>query len=270
MRRSAMSRIIWMATLAALAASVTGRADTYWIAWEGDDWPENQGWIRCYERPGATRMLEGGVLTYSSTDPQIYDYYERYQPGALNPPPGALFILEWGLLVDWVTYYADPGVCVQSDDGWAVGLGFDVDMIHSAHEYIDISISPGLWHAYALVSPDMRLYDLYIDGALARHGWFAHRFMQSRVAWGDGTQGEASIHHWRYLRFGTVEATPMGDANCDGTIDFLDINPFVQVLADPGGYQATHPGCPPGNADINGDGSVDFRDINPFVALLTR
>ena len=60
----------------------------------------------------------------------------------------------------------------------------------------------------------------------------------------------------------------MGDVNCDGTVDFGDINPFVQALTDQGAYQGTYPACWPENADINGDGSVDFGDINPFIELL--
>ncbi len=60
-----------------------------------------------------------------------------------------------------------------------------------------------------------------------------------------------------------------GDLNCDGAVDFGDINPFVQILTDPAGWQATHPGCPFSTGDINADGAVDFGDINPFVALLT-
>jgi hypothetical protein len=60
-----------------------------------------------------------------------------------------------------------------------------------------------------------------------------------------------------------------GDLNCDGTINFGDINPFVQFLSDFAGWQATHT-CPAANGDINGDGTYpSFADINPFVALLT-
>jgi hypothetical protein len=59
-----------------------------------------------------------------------------------------------------------------------------------------------------------------------------------------------------------------GDTNCDGSVDFGDINPFVLMLTDLGAWEASHPGCPTANGDINGDGSVDFGDINPFVALL--
>ena len=60
----------------------------------------------------------------------------------------------------------------------------------------------------------------------------------------------------------------VGDLNCDGSVDFGDINPFVLTLADPALYNTTYPDCDINLADINGDGSVDFGDINPFVALL--
>ncbi len=55
-----------------------------------------------------------------------------------------------------------------------------------------------------------------------------------------------------------------GDMNCDGLIDFADIDPFVAVLSggpccDGAGY----------DCDVNGDGTVNFADIDPFVALLS-
>lgn len=59
-----------------------------------------------------------------------------------------------------------------------------------------------------------------------------------------------------------------GDMNCDGTVGFGDINPFVQTLTDPAGYAAAYPWCAIENGDINGDGNTNFRDINLFVALL--
>ena len=60
-----------------------------------------------------------------------------------------------------------------------------------------------------------------------------------------------------------------GDLNCDGQIDFDDINPFVLALSDPSGYAAAYPGCWIEVGDVNCDGRVSFEDINPFVALLT-
>jgi hypothetical protein len=62
----------------------------------------------------------------------------------------------------------------------------------------------------------------------------------------------------------------VGDMNCDGAVDFGDINPFVLYLADFANWQTTYAGCDPVHGDINGDGTYpDFGDINPFVALLS-
>jgi hypothetical protein len=61
-----------------------------------------------------------------------------------------------------------------------------------------------------------------------------------------------------------------GDLNCDGVVDFGDINPFVLYLSSYSTWQQTYPTCPPQNGDINGDGLYpSFSDINPFVALLS-
>ncbi|MDD1716617.1 MAG: hypothetical protein LUQ01_06430, partial [Methanolinea sp.] len=59
-----------------------------------------------------------------------------------------------------------------------------------------------------------------------------------------------------------------GDINCDGVINFDDINAFVYLLSVP------YPEfwyCTPCNGDINCDGVYgygSFGDINPFVALM--
>ena len=50
-----------------------------------------------------------------------------------------------------------------------------------------------------------------------------------------------------------------GDLDLDGNVSFLDINPFINVLAA-NGSQA--------EADCNCDGSVNFLDIQPFIDIL--
>ncbi len=60
-----------------------------------------------------------------------------------------------------------------------------------------------------------------------------------------------------------------GDLNCDGAIDFGDINPFVLALVDPLTYNATYPDCDVSLGDLNDDGQTGFGDINPFVLLIT-
>ena len=60
-----------------------------------------------------------------------------------------------------------------------------------------------------------------------------------------------------------------GDLNCDGAVNFADINPFVLALTGQAPYEAAFPNYNWLNADCNADGAVNFADINPFVALLT-
>ena len=57
----------------------------------------------------------------------------------------------------------------------------------------------------------------------------------------------------------TQPAPILGDVNCDGLVDFSDINPFIAVLIS-GVYQA--------KADVDQNEVVDFSDIPPFIAIL--
>ena len=60
-----------------------------------------------------------------------------------------------------------------------------------------------------------------------------------------------------------------GDANCDGTFNGGDIDPFFLAVGDPAAWQIRYPGC---NilavADINHDGRVNGGDIDPFFQAL--
>ena len=52
----------------------------------------------------------------------------------------------------------------------------------------------------------------------------------------------------------------LGDVNMDGSVDLLDVAPFVQLLTN-GQFQI--------EADVNQDGEVDLLDVGPFVDLIT-
>ena len=60
-----------------------------------------------------------------------------------------------------------------------------------------------------------------------------------------------------------------GDLNCDGSLNGLDIDPFVLALTNPSGYAAQYPSCDATLADANGDRSLNGLDIDSFVTLLT-
>lgn len=53
----------------------------------------------------------------------------------------------------------------------------------------------------------------------------------------------------------------LGDVNQDGFVNFLDISPFIAILAG-GGFQV--------DADIDQSGEVNFLDIAPFILILNN
>ena len=57
-----------------------------------------------------------------------------------------------------------------------------------------------------------------------------------------------------------ADSTLLGDVNLSGDADFFDIQPFIDILLEPGAFQA--------EADIDGSGEVDFFDIQPFIDIL--
>ncbi len=59
-----------------------------------------------------------------------------------------------------------------------------------------------------------------------------------------------------------------GDTNCDGGVDFFDIDPFLLALFNPTQYAATFCGGSTCAVDIDCSGAVDFFDIDPFLACL--
>jgi hypothetical protein len=59
-----------------------------------------------------------------------------------------------------------------------------------------------------------------------------------------------------------------GDLNCDGRVDFLDIDLFVEAFGHAGGVGWPYAECPWRQGDCDGDGDVDFMDVDVFVARL--
>lgn len=73
---------------------------------------------------------------------------------------------------------------------------------------------------------------------------------------------EIQVDNLAYARSLNIQSAPPlpGDLNQDGAVNFLDISPFVSLLAA-GDYLTA--------ADINEDGAVNFLDIGPFIGLLS-
>lgn len=87
-----------------------------------------------------------------------------------------------------------------------------------------------------------------------------------------GCQAEALVASYRTTASSGQRPvrTPLGDMNCDGRIDFADVNPFILALTDPLALQEqVGSWCfSKEQADCNFDGQVDFADIDPFVDFI--
>ncbi|MBN2446349.1 MAG: hypothetical protein JXO22_06480, partial [Phycisphaerae bacterium] len=64
------------------------------------------------------------------------------------------------------------------------------------------------------------------------------------------------------------ECDGLGDTNCDGIVDLIDVDSFVLAIIDPAQYVTAYSNCDLARADCDGDGRIDVFDIDNFVALL--
>jgi hypothetical protein len=82
---------------------------------------------------------------------------------------------------------------------------------------------------------------------------------------------EAGVDAVRVYDLKCASSPPLcaGDLNCDGLVDFDDIDPFVAALGCPGGDpNCWESACPWLNGDCDGDEDVTLDDIDPFVARI--
>ncbi len=175
--------------------------------------------------------------------------------------PGALRAAPWaksGQTAGWAAFLADEN---NNDfEGW-----------------FDASAAAG---AVAATGPNGGWLEGTIDlaaefGSLPTHVWLALAPYQTNdggaLAPGGqipaSTNGNSTLDAAEFARFDIIVFVP-GDTNCDGAIDFFDIDPFLLALFNPATYVQAYPTCDLRSADLSGDDEVDFFDIDPFLACL--
>lgn len=200
-------------TLGVLFCALPGaaRAEPYWVAWEGNDYPETDGWERFHYGddglPAARTLSEGAMTLNGLASIEIIDSYQISR--LLNPGLGEQFVMQWRVRVEEIignpAFLYDPGLNIFSDDDWALTFHLGTDRIRSVHENVLIPFEAGAFHAFEVRSFDMRDYVLSIDGTVAHSGtWWEPTFRQSSISWGDFLFGAASQSSWDYFRFGVV------------------------------------------------------------------
>jgi hypothetical protein len=206
----AMRMLLFGVCLLGLVAG-SARGEPYWIAYEGDVFPEEAGWQRHWGDehgplgPGAERRIEDGVFVLDSLrHDQIFDFYDVQR--SIDPGPGETFVAEWRMRVDEQSDLGDASVGISRDayPGY-VQFYFGDDAVLSVTDGMLFAIEPGVFHTYRFVSPDMLQFEFFIDGMLTHQGAFEDfTLVQSSVGFGDTVQGRRSLSYWDYFCFGVV------------------------------------------------------------------
>jgi hypothetical protein len=203
-----MRRVLLLAagltTLGSFATPVF--AEPYWVAYEGNDYPENDGWRRIWIEPIADRWFEDGSLVIDASGSGATDeWYEQY-PAVVAPEAGEMFVMQWRLKVEMHSSgWGGADVGIFADDRWGVGFCINDDKIRSIFETSHIAnYEPGIYHEFEMLSSDMRCYELYIDGDYAFAGTFWESLISNKIAWGKGTSGPRSVTSWDYFRYGVI------------------------------------------------------------------
>jgi hypothetical protein len=204
-----------------LGAGLPARADLYWVSYDGQAFPESEGWRRHWGDehgpygPGADRSIDDGVFVLDSLrDDQIFDFYEVQ--GIADPEAGEAFVMQWRLRVDARSDPWDAGIVIARDTSPGhVELNFAPDRVQVYTDGVELAIEPGAFHEYRFESLDMDAFDLFIDGVPVHRGHFeTFSLLRSFVNFGDGVQGLRSLSEWDYLAFGVVPEPGSGLLLC--------------------------------------------------------
>ncbi len=264
------------------ASAYAALAGYGWIVAFEDDFETNQGWTVGDTGDNATSGL------WARNIPQA----TAAQPGTDHTPdPGVMC---------WVTDYRAGSSIGQYDvdDGKTTLKSPILDL---SGQPDDVSISYWRWYSNdqgAAPNTDTFRVDISSNGGTTwvnaetvgpsgpgtSGGWYYHelrvtdfvpltsqvrlRFIAEDLA--PGSIVEAALDDFRIQCLDCEAPVLRGDLNCNGSVGFDDINPFVLRLSNPSQYFTAYPDCLDANGDINEDGTVDFADINPFVTLLTQ
>ena len=173
---------------------------------------------------------------------------------------GSQVTISGGTVGDFFNAFSGSQVTIS---GGAVGESFDafsgseVNLIGSEF-FLDGSELEGLiaGETFTVTDRDVTLSGLLEDGS-------PFSFDLNRNRPGDFFSAQAT------LTVTLIGFRLLGDMDCDGNVDFDDIDEFILGLSDLSEYEKQF-GIPPATkGDTDGDGDLDFDDIRGFVTHLS-
>ncbi|MDX9976388.1 MAG: hypothetical protein RBU21_25660 [FCB group bacterium] len=172
-----MRQKLTLVLAALLILAATAHGTPYWIAWEGDDIPENEGWLWVWgfengpQQGGAARTLATGIMTLDGLgSDQIWDGYELL--GDPSPDPGETFRTERRVLIDATGDPFDVSASARYAPPGDAPLDFSASGLRLNSDEVLIDLEPGVFHDCILTSPDMRSDIPLIHGSIQYPSFF--------------------------------------------------------------------------------------------------
>ena len=190
-------KVIIVVAVLALAFAASAGAETYWLRYEGDDYPENEGWTRIWNQPFAQRAIEDGVFVLdASADRHTCEWYEYYTDNGCAWPmeavetgePSSHFFVQWNVEIDRSSGSDWGGTTVAffAPDSSAVSFSLSEDTIRSLFEPgVSAVYAGGVPHEFEVRFSDMQGYELYIDGSFAFAGSFYDSIWSNKILFGE-------------------------------------------------------------------------------------
>jgi hypothetical protein len=223
------NRIRWLTGLATLATAwmtAVALGDGFYMNYDGDQFPEDEGWQRRYSDPdGQTvRELDNGIFRLDTrASLSIYDLYV-IQTDALNPQPGESLQIGWRMRTIFTQtdyLHSDVMLFLTNADSAYVEFYLGPDYV-SEHdlgggefEHVCQHGPPADFTSF-LFATNMQDYSLFVDGNLAFIGQF-HDYAWSGpfyLAFGDGVIGRSSLSEWDYVEVQVVPEPSSGLLLC--------------------------------------------------------
>ncbi len=128
--------------------------------------------------------------------------------------------------------------------------------------YFDLTFGPFVDGEAALIADAVAIYDVtvIIEGYQNGNPNFGMDVATTETTDGWGILLPTSIAPPELKVYWVAGDFLLGDVNCDGLVNLLDVQPFVDLISN-GDFNE--------KADITGDGMVNLLDVGPFVALLS-
>lgn len=176
-----------------------------------------------------------------------------YTPGFVQPASG-----NYDEYTQWV-YHDNDTLTLVEDKGPVVPGIMSVELSQDGHE-LEMAAPFKGFLVDSLGNPNMGLGSiLNVSFSLEASGELA-----PGAEWASDTAHPIVGYYLNSI------AVAVGDMDCDGDVDFDDIDDFVLGLTDAEEYE-NQIGLPPETkGDTDGDGDIDFDDIDGFVAILTN